>query len=232
MYSGNQTTILNEALFFGKPKNMEKVVNVKLLPAEANYGIVFKRTDLKTNNIIKANFENAYIEKNKLVLKNEHGATINDAELLLAGIWAGKLDNLLIEIDGEAVPYIDGTTEPLSFVITIGRTKELEKTRKVFEVENEIGVKINGFEVSLKPSQSFIINLKESSDSFEFDNSILPFKDWLSKISDESNEKIKYDVISIISIVFLSNKYCTFEASLKNFDKKITFDFFKNLFKK
>ena len=62
MYTENQTTILNEISFFGKPENMEKVVNVKILPAEADTGIIFKRVDFKENNSIKVDYNNVYVE--------------------------------------------------------------------------------------------------------------------------------------------------------------------------
>ena len=98
MYTGNQATILNEVSFFGKPKNMEKVVNVNLLPADFNTGIVFKRTDLKKDNIIKLDYENIFIENDKMVLKNKANVAVNDVELLIVSLWADRLDNVIIEL--------------------------------------------------------------------------------------------------------------------------------------
>lgn len=230
MYTGNQTTILNEVSFFGKPKNMEKVVNVKILPSELDSGILFKRIDLKENNVIKVDFKNAYIENDKLILRNQEGVCVFNIEPLLASIWAAKIDNLIIEIDGDSIPYIDGTSEPLSFVLTIGKIKELSKNRKIFEVSQDIGIRIDDFEISIKPNKTFAINVKTSSNSFNFDNGLLPYKDWLSKISDESTDKAKCDIISTIAIIFLSNMFCLFEVDFKNYNKKITLEFFKNLF--
>ena len=230
MYTGNQTTILNEVSFFGKPKNSERVVNVKILPSEVDSGVVFKRVDLKENNIIKTNFKNSFIENDRLVLKNEYGVSISNVELLLASIWATKIDNLLIEIDGDAIPYIDGTSEPLTFLLTIGKTNELNKNRKVFEISRDIGIRIDNFEISIKPSKTFAINMTASNNSFNFDNSIFPYKDWLSKISNESEDKLKYNIISTIAIIFLSNMFCMFNVDFKNYNKEITLGFFKNLF--
>ncbi len=230
MYTGNQTTILNEVSFFGKPKNMEKVVNVKILPSEVDCGIVFKRVDLKENNIVKVDFKNAYIENDKLILRNQDGASISNIEPLLASIWAAKIDNLLIEIDGDSIPYIDGTSEPLTFLLTIGKIKELSKNRKIFETSQEIGIRIDDFEISIKPNKTFVINVKTSGSSFEFDNGVLPFKDWLSKVGDNSEDVAKYDIILTIAIIFLSNMFCLFEVEFKNYNKKTTLEFFKNLF--
>ena len=229
MYTGNQTTILNEISFFGKPKNMEKVVNVKLLPADVDSGIIFKRVDLKENNIIKVNYSNAFIENDRLILKNSEDVCIKHVELLLASIWSGKIDNLIVEIDGDTIPYIDGTSEPISFLLTIGKIKELDKSRKVFETTQEMGMRIDNFEISIRPDKSFIIYIKNGDNEFKFDNGILPYKDWLSKVNEDSGDKAKYSVISTIAIIFISNLFCSFNVEIKNFNKKTTFDFFKNL---
>lgn len=229
MYTGNQTTILNEVSFFGKPKNMEKVVNVRLLPAAVDSGIVFKRVDLKENNAIKVSYSNAFIEGNELVLKNDSGVFVKHVELLLAGIWSSKIDNLIVEIDGDSVPYIDGTSEPISFLLSVGKTKELEKSRKVFETAQDIGMRISDFEISIKPDKSFIIDVKNGDSQFVFDNGIYPYKDWLSRVNEDNGDSAKCAVISTIAIIFISNLFCTFNVEIKNFDKKMTFDFFKNL---
>ncbi len=230
MYAGNQTTLLNEVSFFGKPKNMEKVVNVKLLPAEADSGIVFKRIDLKENNLVKVSYENSYIDNDRLVLKNAYGVYIYYAEVLIASIWASKVDNVIIEIDGDSIPFIDGASESFLFLLTIARSKDLEKTRKVIELEQDIGIRVGEFEISVKPSKSFIIGVNEQNKLFKFDNGELPYKDWLAKISEDSEDKLKYHVICAIAIIFISGFFATFEVEFKNFDKKIVYDFFKNFF--
>ncbi len=231
MYTGNQTTILNEVSFFGKPKNMEKIVNVKLLPAEFNTGIVFKRVDLKKDNIIKLDYENTFIENDKIVLRNKANVVINDIELLIASLWSDRLDNIIIELDGDSIPYIDGTSEPISFLLTVGKTKDLNKIRNIFELEQDIGMKVGESEISIKPSSSFIIEMENNNETFAFDNSILPFNDWLSKVKEDSEDKNKVNTISALAIIFISGKYCRFEAKFKNFNKKIAYDFFKNILK-
>lgn len=231
MYTENQTTVLNEISFFGKPENMEKIVNVKILPAEIDTGIIFKRTDFKENNLIKLNYDNVFIEDDRLVLKNNNGISVNNIELLLASIWAAKIDNAIIELDGDSIPFMDGTSEPLSFMLTIANRKTLDKKRNIFTISQDISIRISDHEINIRPSQSFIINMSDMSyNSFSYDAMSLPYKDWLSKVSLNSNDKIKYNVISCIAIVFISNLFCLFEINVKDFDKMTTLNFFKNLF--
>ena len=230
MYTGNQTTILNEISFFFFFLNKEKVVNVKIIPANIDDGIIFKRVDLTEGNIIKLNYKNSYIENDKLIIKNEENIFVDNVELLIAALWAAKIDNAVIELDGESIPYIDGTTEPLSFLLTIGKTRELDKTRNIFELNNEICVKFNQSSISAKPSKSFIIDINDENGNFVFDNNILPYKDYLSFFNEESKDVSRYHTIMIIALIFISNSYCLFEINATNFDKKTVFEFFKNLF--
>lgn len=230
MYIGNQTTILNPAYFFGKPKNSQKVVNVKILPADVDTGIVFKRTDLKENNVIKLNYDNIVIDNDCIILKNNN-ISINNIENLLASIWAARLDNVIIELDGDAIPYIDGTSEPTSFLLTTARTKEFEKLRNVFELNENVGVKIGSSEINLKKGNGALkIKISNEFNSFEFDNGILAFKDTLSTIN-EDGDKLKLDTISALVIIFISGKYCNFDVEFKNFNKKVAYEFFKNILK-
>ena len=233
MYTESQTTILNEVSFFGKPENMEKIVNVKILPAQVDTGIIFRRVDFKENNEITVNYDNAFIENDKLVIKNKNGVCVNNIELLLASIWALKIDNVIIELDGDSLPFIDGTSEPLLFLLAIANKKELDKKRKIFILEQEIGARLDDHEINVKPSQSFSISVQDNAyNSFTYNAIYLPYKDWLSKVaiySDDKN-KIKADIVSCIAIIFISNAFSLFEVDIKNFDKKMAFNFFKNLF--
>jgi len=58
MPSFYQKTIKREIQFEGVGLHHGKKVNMKLVPAAPNHGIVFKRTDLKANNLIPAIFDN------------------------------------------------------------------------------------------------------------------------------------------------------------------------------
>ena len=62
MPSFYQKTIKREIQFKGVGLHSGKKVNMKLVPAAPNHGIVFKRTDLKTKNLIPAIFDNVAIQ--------------------------------------------------------------------------------------------------------------------------------------------------------------------------
>ena len=58
MLSFNQKTIKENVYFEGVGLHTGKKVNIELVPAESNHGIVFERTDLNNQNLINADFNN------------------------------------------------------------------------------------------------------------------------------------------------------------------------------
>ena len=56
----NQKTINSPITFSGVGLHSGKISNVCLKPSEPNTGIIFKRIDLKTNNIVYPNFSNVH----------------------------------------------------------------------------------------------------------------------------------------------------------------------------
>ena len=106
-----QKTLLKEIIFKGIGLHSGLQSVVKLLPANENSGIVFKRTDLKKNNIIKANFENVSSARLCTTLQNEFNVPVSTVEHLLAALYITGVDDELIEINNSAVPIIDGSSK-------------------------------------------------------------------------------------------------------------------------
>ena len=114
-----QKTILKQVSFKGIGLHSGLNTEVKVLPAAENYGIVFKRTDLDQNNLIKANFENVHSAKLCTTLQNNFNVSISTVEHLLAALYITGIDNALIEINNSEVPIMDGSAK--EFVETINQ---------------------------------------------------------------------------------------------------------------
>ncbi|MEO6329189.1 MAG: bifunctional UDP-3-O-[3-hydroxymyristoyl] N-acetylglucosamine deacetylase/3-hydroxyacyl-ACP dehydratase [Ginsengibacter sp.] len=85
-------------------------VTMLLKPADPNTGINFKRTDLPGNPFVKADVDNV-IETNRSTTIEQNGARIGTIEHLMAALVGMQIDNILIEIDGEEVPILDGSSQ-------------------------------------------------------------------------------------------------------------------------
>ena len=92
-----QKTILSSVEFKGIGLHNGLESKIKIVPANENYGIIFKRTDLKQNNIIKANFENVSSAKLCTTIQNKFNVSVSTIEHLLAALYIVGIDNALIE---------------------------------------------------------------------------------------------------------------------------------------
>ena len=89
-----------------------QALNQKLLSfLQREQGIIFKRVDLKKDNLVKANYKNVSSTKLCSTLKNEKGVKVSTVEHLLAALYIADIDNVIVEINNEEVPIMDGSTK-------------------------------------------------------------------------------------------------------------------------
>ena len=74
-------------------------MNVCIKPAKANFGIVFKRVDLKKNNEVYPNFLNVTNTSLNTTIENQFGAKVSTIEHLMGALFGLGIDNALIEIE-------------------------------------------------------------------------------------------------------------------------------------
>ena len=227
--SDKQKTIGVERTFFGRPRNRDRNVNVKLLPVNENYGIIFKRVDLKENNLIKLDFENVFFEQDILNIKNSFGVCVKDIEILLCCLWLFGINNLLIEVDNDSIPYMNGTCEMLIFLLETVEIKELTKQCQIHTIDTDITYTQANTLIELKKSVNFSITVSNENSSFLFDPNVLPFKQNFATTLIKS-VSLKSNIISILAILFIGNKMCNFDLKINNFNKEICLSFFSNLY--
>tara|TARA_B110000967_G_scaffold188732_1_gene211840 strand:- start:1012 stop:1938 length:927 start_codon:yes stop_codon:yes gene_type:complete len=152
MLSIFQKTISSETSFKGVGLHSGLETEVRILPAAENFGIVFKRTDLKKNNIIKANFKNVSSAKLCTTLKNEFGTSVSTVEHLLAALYIIGVDNALIEVSNSEVPIMDGSSK--EFVETLKRAglRNLDAKRKFLRIIKKFELKDNERKISIEPN--------------------------------------------------------------------------------
>ena len=106
-----QKTLTKPVLIDGVGLHTGKFSKMSIFPASNNFGIIFKRTDLSENNLIKANYKNVTSAKLCTTLENKYGVKVSTVEHLLAAFYFLGIDNALIEINCEEVPIMDGSAE-------------------------------------------------------------------------------------------------------------------------
>jgi UDP-3-O-[3-hydroxymyristoyl] N-acetylglucosamine deacetylase len=149
-----QKTLSKKISFKGVGLHSGKNSELNILPAEANHGIIFKRIDLKSNNLIEANFSNVSSAKLCTTLENNQGAKVSTVEHLLAALYIIGVDNALIEINNEEVPIMDGSSKNFIEKISKNNLIDLTKKRRYLKIINELELIDGERKISIEPNNS------------------------------------------------------------------------------
>ncbi len=191
-----QKTIINSVSFSGIALHSGKSVNLKILPAEVDCGIVFKRVDLKKNNLVYPNFMNVTNTSLNTTIENEFGAKVSTIEHLMGALFGLGIDNAIIEIDNEEVPILDGSAKVFINKIINAGIKASDAPIKVIKINKEIKYSEGERFISIKPSTLNLIIEFE----LKYNNEII------------GNQKNKVKVYEDdLTDIFNSRTFCLFE---------------------
>lgn len=132
-----QHTIKEELTISGAGIHTGQAVTMRLKPAEPNTGINFQRVDLPEKTIIKADVDNV-VETNRSTTLEVNGARVGTIEHLMAALVGNEIDNVLIEIDGEEVPILDGSSEPFVQALKKVGTQQQDAVKVFYEIQHNI----------------------------------------------------------------------------------------------
>ena len=158
-YNLLQQTLKRKINFSGVGVHSGRAVSMSIEPAEADTGIVFKRTDLEKNNVIKAVINNVVDSRLCTKIKNSSGIYVSTIEHLMAALSALGLDNAIIKINTSELPALDGSSNEYVKKIINSGIKTLNKNKKIFKVLKEIKVKSGERYISISPSNRLSINI-------------------------------------------------------------------------
>ena len=148
-----QKTINSPIKFSGIGLHSGKVSNISLKPSEPNSGIIFKRTDLKLNNLVFPNFSNVNNTVLNTTISNEYGVKVSTIEHLMGALFGLGVDNVLIEIDNEEVPILDGSAKTFIEKILMTGLKKSEAPIKIIKINKKIIYRENEKFISIEPSK-------------------------------------------------------------------------------
>lgn len=131
-----------------------------LLPAPCNSGIIFRRIDIEANkNEIKANYKNVITTNLGTTIANEFKIKVATIEHLMAAIWGSGIDNIIVELNSEEIPIMDGSSAPFVFLIECAGINIQEDQRRFIEITKKIRVEDGDKFVEINPSTEFMIDL-------------------------------------------------------------------------
>ena len=138
-------------------------IAISALPADS--GIIFKRTDVKHNNIIEAKYYNVDNTSFCTELRNEHGVRVHTVEHLMAAIWGLGIDNALIEVRGEEVPAMDGSSQCFMHALQKVGVKTLPQKRKSIKILDKVSVNDGDKNIMIEEANEFSVEF-----SIDFDH--------------------------------------------------------------
>ena len=149
----NQKTLKEIITIDGVGLHSGKQVHMEIKPAKPNTGIVFKRTDIKNNNIVMPGVFNVSNAAYCTTISNDSGITVSTIEHLMGALFGLGVDNALIEINNEEVPILDGSAK--IFVSEIKRVgiKTSETPIKIIKIEKKVNLKDGEKSISIEPNK-------------------------------------------------------------------------------
>tara|TARA_B100000902_G_C27224765_1_gene871563 strand:+ start:107 stop:1027 length:921 start_codon:yes stop_codon:yes gene_type:complete len=191
-----QNTVKAPIEFEGITLHKGKHAKVKILPASPNTGIIFKRVDLKLNNIVNANFHNVSDATLCTTITNNSGVCVSTIEHLMAALYGKNIDNAIIEIDSDEVPILDGSSK--IFVELIDKTgiKASETAIKIIKILKKVDIKEGSKKISIEPSNTTL----EIDFEIEFNNPL---------IGKQRNNVNVYE--TDLSDIYNSRTFCLYE---------------------
>ena len=149
----NQKTIKSSVKFHGVGLHSGKNVSICIKPSHPNTGIVFKRVDLKYNNIVYPNFTNVTNTSLNTTISNEYGVKVSTIEHLMGAMFGIGIDNALIEIDNEEVPILDGSAKEFVKQLTDSGIEFSETPIKIIKIKKKVEYKEDHKFISIEPSK-------------------------------------------------------------------------------
>ena len=129
---------------------------LRLVPAPAGTGIVFRRTDLDgfcveahVRNVARVSYATSLMKQGVLLSTTEH---------LLAALYSCGVDNVFIEIDNLEVPILDGSAQPFIEMLQRAGLRRLRRRRTYLKVVRPLEVSDGDRRIGIYPHEDFLVS--------------------------------------------------------------------------
>jgi len=135
-----------------------KLVNMTLIPAEADHGVVFKRLDAGGRQV---HAHSAFV--NEVVLSTgleSQGVKVSTIEHLMSALSALGVDNVLVELDSFEVPIMDGSSAPFVFLVQSAGIEEQDTPKRFIVIKDIVRVENGKSWAQVSPHNGFKVTLE------------------------------------------------------------------------
>jgi UDP-3-O-[3-hydroxymyristoyl] N-acetylglucosamine deacetylase len=176
-----QQTLKNSIHCSGVALHSGVRVNMNLHPAEADTGIVFRRTDAAGGTEVQALWRNAIETPLCTTLVDSKGNQVATIEHLMSALNACGIDNAVIELNGPEVPIMDGSAAPFVFLIECAGVAVLDSPRRALRILSEVTVSEPHRSASLTPGSGFTVGFE-----IDFGDTLIGRQEWFTEVNESS----------------------------------------------
>ncbi len=151
-----EQTIRSSVDFAGVGLHSGALVYMRILPASAGSGIVFRRTDLDgfeveaiSRNVARVSYATSLMKKGVLISTTEH--------LLSAFIGTG-IDNAVVELDNLELPILDGSARPFTDAIHRVGIRKQRRPRTYLKIRRELELREGNKFIAVYPSDNYSVS--------------------------------------------------------------------------
>ena len=152
-----------------------------LHPAEADTGIVFRRTDAAGGTEVRALWRNAVETPLCTTLVDAKGNQVATIEHLMSALSACGIDNAVIELNGPEVPIMDGSAAPFVFLIECAGVAVQNSPRRALRILSEVSVSEPHRGASLAPGAGFTVGFE-----IDFGDTLIGRQEWFTEVNESS----------------------------------------------
>jgi len=150
----HQNTVKAPVALAGVGLHTGAPVQVRILPAPADYGVCFRRTDLVPAVEIPAHSD-FVVETTLATVLGKEGAEVSTVEHCLGALSGLGVDNAVVEVDGPELPILDGSASPyVQALLSVGLRRQGSR-RQVIRIEKPLRVATGDKFCILRPANGF-----------------------------------------------------------------------------
>jgi UDP-3-O-[3-hydroxymyristoyl] N-acetylglucosamine deacetylase len=131
-------------------------VHMRVLPAAAGSGIVFRRVDLDGfemeavgRNLARVSYATSLMKKGVLISTTEH---------VLSALIGSGIDNAIVELDNLELPILDGSAQPFVTLIQKAGVRKQRRPRTYLKIRRDLELREGDKFIGVYPAQSYSVS--------------------------------------------------------------------------
>ena len=164
-----QKTIQKQIEFSGIGLHTGKEVSLKIKPAVPNTGIIFRRIDKEKYFDVIPNIYNVSDANFCTTISNDQGVKVSTIEHLMAAFYIAGIDNVIVELNSQEVPIMDGSAKDYIEKISAVGLQSTNVPIKIIKIDKKVEISDGQKYMSIdKSNVSLDINFE-----IKFDNPLI-----------------------------------------------------------